>query len=236
VGADLAFDGLDRTYPPADVILLQYHLHIPGPDPLANADTEARADYYSREVDGTPTILFNGRALRSAGGTIDEAPDVYKVYREVLDQLLEKPAAAKLTATAAQKGSKIEITAEVTDVDWTDEQLKLRLALVEDKVRYTGGNQMRFHHHVVRAFPGGVKGVAVKSKTAKQTATVELDELRKDLTKYLEDYAKENKDTPFPNSQRPLELKDLKVVAFLQNDKTKEVLQAVLVDVKAGAE
>ena len=60
VGADLAFDGLDRTYPPADVILLQYHLHIPGPDPLANADTEARADYYSREVDGTPTILFKG--------------------------------------------------------------------------------------------------------------------------------------------------------------------------------
>ena len=30
-----------------------------------------------------------------------------------------------------------------------------------------------------------------------------------------------------------MELKNLRVVAFLQNDKTKEVLQAVQVDVKA---
>ena len=41
IAADLGFDGLEMSYKPSDVILLQYHLHIPSPDPLANADTKA---------------------------------------------------------------------------------------------------------------------------------------------------------------------------------------------------
>src|SRR5262249_3224317 len=46
VAADLAFDGLLRTFEPRDVVLLQYHLSIPSFDPLANADTERRSQYY----------------------------------------------------------------------------------------------------------------------------------------------------------------------------------------------
>jgi hypothetical protein len=234
VGADLAFDALANTYRPADVILLQYHLHVPGPDPLANPDTEARADFYSREVEGTPTLLLNGRGLQGGGGTLEDAPTLYQGLRKLLNQLLEDAApAAKLTATAVRKGSKVDVTAEVTDVLKADESLKLRLVLVEEQVRYAGGNQIRSHHHVVRAFPGGAKGVAIQNKTAKQSATVDLDQLRKDLTKYLADYGKENS---FPNNDRPLELKNLKVVALLQSDKTKEVLQAIQVDVKPEAE
>ena len=36
----------------------------------------------------------------------------------------------------------------------------------------------------------------------------------------------------FPNKERPMELKNLKVIAFVQNDDDGEVLQAVQVDVK----
>ena len=36
VAADLAFDALGKTYKPTDVVLLEYHLHIPGPDALTN--------------------------------------------------------------------------------------------------------------------------------------------------------------------------------------------------------
>src|SRR5262249_34858033 len=36
VAADLAFDGLEKTYKPSELILIQYHMHIPGPDPLTN--------------------------------------------------------------------------------------------------------------------------------------------------------------------------------------------------------
>ena len=41
VAADVAFDVLEKTYKPADLVLIQYHLHIPGPDPLTNAASEA---------------------------------------------------------------------------------------------------------------------------------------------------------------------------------------------------
>ena len=40
VAADVAFDALLMTYKPAEFIGLQYHLPIPGPDPLTNDDSE----------------------------------------------------------------------------------------------------------------------------------------------------------------------------------------------------
>jgi hypothetical protein len=112
------------------------------------------------------------------------------------------------------------------------DKVRLRFALVEEQVRYVGGNQVRFHHDVVRALPGGADGFPVKEKTTKQTASVSLAELRKNLSAYLDDFGKQH---PFPNERRPLDLKKLRVVAFVQDDETKEVLQAAQVDVK-GAE
>jgi hypothetical protein len=234
VAADLAFDGLGKTYKPSEVILLQYHLHIPGPDPLTNPDTEGRADYYGETADHTPSILFNGRGVKAPGGSFEDAPNLYRGYRGILDELLEGPVKAQLKASATQKGGKLDINAEVTDVEKPSEQLRLRVALVEEEVRYSGTNGMRVHHHVVRAFPGGVKGLAVKDKMAKQTVSVDLEKLRKDLSTYLTEYEKKDADNKFPNPQRPLDLKNLRVVAFLQNDATNEVLQSVEVEVQAA--
>lgn len=228
VAADLGFDGLEKTYKPSEVILLQYHLHIPGPDPLTNAQTVARADFYGDDIEGTPTIFFDGKPKAGGGGGMADSEGKYKSYCKVINPLLETAALAKIKANVARKGDKLDITAEVSDLALPGEKVKLRLALVEEQVRYLGGNGMRFHHHVVRALPGGVEGLALKEKTGKQTVSVDLGELRKELTKYLDGYAKER---PFPNPSRPLDLKKLAVVAFVQNDATKEVYQAVQVEV-----
>jgi hypothetical protein len=228
VAADLAFDGLAKTYKPAEVVLLQYHLHIPGPDPLTNADTEARQKYY--QVQGTPSIYFSGKPEVPGGGSFDEAPELYKKYRAVIDPMLEETTKIKLKVTAKRKGDKIDITGEVADLEKPSERIRLRFALVEEEVQYTGGNTLKTHHHVVRDLPGGAAGFALKEKTAKQTATVDLKALRAKLTKYLDDYAKEEE---FPSKDRPLALKDLRVVAFVQNDQTKEVIEAAEVKVSA---
>src|SRR5262249_7346341 len=164
VAADLAFDALARAYKPAEVVLLQYHLHIPGPDPLTNPASEARQAYYDADIEGTPSIFFNGKPGASGGGTVGDSEDKHGQYRNIIDSLLEKPAAARLQLTAARKGNKIDINAEVIDVEKPAEQLRLRLALVEEQVRYVGGNTLRFHHHVVRALPGGDEGIALKGK------------------------------------------------------------------------
>ncbi|HEY1861127.1 MAG TPA: hypothetical protein VGG61_12270 [Gemmataceae bacterium] len=229
VGADTAFDALAKSYKPSEVVLLQYHLHVPRPDPLTNPDSIKRAEYYGGAIRGTPTVIFNGKPGPSIGGDAFDALESYDDCRTAIDPSLEKTSKAILKATAVQKDGKIAITAEASGVETPSDKIRLRLALVEDKVTYKGGNGVPEYHSVVRALPGGAAGLALKEKTGKQEASVDLDDLRKSLKKYLDDYA--DKEDAFPNKERPLELKNLRVVAFVQNDQTMEVLQAIQVDV-----
>jgi hypothetical protein len=231
VAADLAFDNLEKTFKPAEVILLQYHLHVPGPDPLTSPASELRAKFYGETISGTPTILFNGKPGAPGGGDIADSPEKYAEYVATITPQLETPAKAQIKASATRKGDQIDITAEVSGLKDTGDDIRLRFALVEEQVDYTGGNKLPSHHHVVRALPGGPDGTALKEKTAKKTVSVNLSELRKELNDYLDKSAARR---PFPNKERPLELKKLYVVAFVQNDDNGEVFQAIQVEVKGG--
>jgi hypothetical protein len=233
IAADKAFDALDKTYKPSEVVLLEYHEHIPGPDPLTNTASESRFRYYVPPMEGgTPTLFINGKLGPDVGGDDFEAPDKYDDCVEAINPLLETAANGVLKVSAKRTENKIEITAEASEVDAkADNNIRLRLALVEEKVSYKGGNGIPTFHHVVRDMPGGLTGIPVKGGSAKQTVTVDLDELKKDLKKYLETFEKES-DEKFPKKLPEIELKNLRVVAFLQADKTKEVLQAMQVDVK----
>lgn len=233
VAADVAFDALLKAYQPEDLILIQYHMHIPGPDPLTNPATVGRWDYYTElfpfdpdtgtGVGGTPTTLFNGKPLSGGGGPMSNAENKYKDYRKIIDPLLEKSSAIKLSGTASRKEDKLDIAVEVKGA--STDGLNLRLLVVEDTVKYVGGNKVRFHHQVVRAMPGGVDGVAIKGSEMKHTATVDVAMIRKDLRRYLDEFAVKQS-FPYPKI-RPMEMKDLKVIALVQNDETGEILQAL---------
>ncbi len=229
IAADVAFDGIHKAFRPTDVIVLQYHMHIPGPDPLTNPAAIGRWDYYSEKfpegVRGTPTTVFNGKPLAGGGGGMTNAQNKYTQYRGILEPLLGETSDIKLTGTATRDGDKISIG---VDVNGAAEGSKLKLFVVEDSIKYVGGNKIRFHHQVVRAMPGGVDGVAIKGSTMKHTATADVGAIRKELVNYLDEFAK---DRPFPYPAiRPLDMKDLKVVAIVQNEKTLEILQAVQID------
>ena len=226
VSADVAFDALLKSYKPGELVLIQYHLHIPGPDPLTNTEAIARAKFYG--VNSTPTAMLNGGKSPALGGGMANAEARFKTLINVIDPMLEKSADVKLAGKASRTGDKIDIGVEVTGGDGDD--MKLRLLVVEEDVKYVGGNGLRFHHQVVRAMPGGADGVAVKDKTFKHTASVDLVEVRKDLTKYLDEFAANR---PFPKPERPMEMKALRVIALVQNDKTKEIVQAIQLDVEA---
>jgi hypothetical protein len=160
VAADVAFDALEKTFKPTEAVLLQYHEHIPGPDPMTNPDSESRLSYYRAE--GTPMVFFNGREGAEGGGNLDDGQAKYQEYRDVIEAQLEKPASPlKLTVSAVRKGNTIQIGAEVSDLEAAGEKVRLRLALVEEKVEYTGRNLLTAHSHVVRTMPGGAAGVAL---------------------------------------------------------------------------
>jgi hypothetical protein len=241
VAVDLAFDALGRTYKPADVVRLQYHAHIPGPDPLVSRDGAARMDYYMKKDDdkSTPSIFLNGKPDATGGGRDPKMAKLkYQAFRETIDEQLEKPATVKLTATAALKGDELTIKANVADLQKPGEKVSLRFALAEERVRYQGGNGIRYHHAVVRAMPGGPKGFPLMKASAEQAVTVKLSDVRAENNKALDEFAADlqKRGAEFNFSSRPMAMKDLKVVAFVQDDATMEVLQAVQVDVDAGKE
>jgi hypothetical protein len=248
VAADVAFDALLKTYKPTDLVTLQYHLHIPGPDPLTNADSIARSDYY--EVGGTPSPYFNGKPVVPGGGLMMHAKSKYDEYRQSIDSSFESKKLASIDLAAKRSGNEIHIKATAQASSPSEAKPKtakgkagdvsegskprLRLALVEEAIHYVGGNKLRFHHHVVRALPGGAEGVALEGGKATAEQIVKLDDLRKSLDSYLSEFSNtlQTRGAKFPKALPPIDLKSLSVVAFVQDDSDKTVWHAVMVPVE----
>jgi hypothetical protein len=250
VAADVGFDALLETYKPAEFIGLQYHLHIPGPDPLTNTDSTARQKYYGSEVRGTPSTFFNGRSDAGGGGGMANSQAKYDEYRKIIDKSLETAKGANIVISASRSGDQIKIvaTAELNDKGNHSKTAKkedqsssnergqpkpvLRLALTEESIHYVGGNKLRIHHHVVRALPGGANGKEMKDGKGKTEVTLSLADLKRDLEKYLSDFTKTRQ---FPNSLPEIKLDKLAVVAFVQDDGDKSILHAVSVPVETSS-
>jgi hypothetical protein len=75
--------------------------------------------------------------------------------------------------------------------------------------------------------PGGAEGASLTEVKGQQAAKANLTELTKDLREYVDEFRNRG---GFKADDKPLELTRLKVVALIQNDKTKEVYQAAQVD------
>jgi hypothetical protein len=233
VAADVAFDALLKTYKPTEFIGLQYHLHIPGPDPLTNTDTVARQGYYGSEIGGTPSTFFNGVVLPGGGGPMARSEIKYKEYRTATDSQLSKEKLADIKVTATRTSDEVKITATAkVDGASKDAKPRLRLVLVEESVRYPGGNKLRFHENVVRAFPGGVEGKELEKGEGSIETTVKLADLRKAQDAYLAAYPTSPRGRAFPNPIPPMELNDLAVVALVQDDADHAIWHAVQVEVK----
>jgi hypothetical protein len=230
VAADVAFDAALETFKPSDAVFLEYHLHIPRPDPLTNADTEAREKYY--DIEGTPTMFIDGKVTpQPMGGFRQHGKERYEALRKLIEKDLEAAKGGNLKLNVKRDGDQLSLEAQVSGLKKTGDKVRLRFVLVEDVVRYNGSNGQRLHHHVVRALPGGVKGAALTETSATKTVTVSLAELRKGLEDYL---TAANKKQAFPDDDRPLRLERLKAVAFVQDDEDKSVLQAAQADVPAA--
>jgi hypothetical protein len=221
VSADIAFDAALKTYPDADVAFLEYHLHIPGPDPLTNADTEARQAYY--RVNSTPSMFLDGKATPPMGGFKQHGEERYKALCKLIDKALKEDATAGPRLKATRSGAKLDISADVSGLKDAGDKVRLRFVLVEDVARYAGRNKQRLHHHVVRAFPGGVEGQALKGDKGSYSASIDLAGLRQRLAAYLDESGKRR---PYLDASRPMELRDLRVIALLQDDDSKAILQA----------
>jgi hypothetical protein len=231
VAADVAFSQLLKTYAPSEVVALQYHEHIPQPDPLANQDSEARFRFYFPERGGTPTFTIDGMAAQR-GGLLHQAGDVYASIRSMIDHFLARKTTVRIQLTAQPKGSVVAVTADAEGSFPPTDPIRLRLALAEERIAMRGSNGIREHEMVVRAMPGGPQGIEIKDGKLHYQGTVDLKSLRQELNDQLS-ADEEKQKTKF--SSKPLDLTHLRLVAFVQNDQSREIYQSKMVEFPTGA-
>lgn len=242
-----------RAYKPSELAIVHYPIYGSGgfkkgfrEEPtttsgiLSSPDGNARWGYLRKAFPleaGSAAGIFNGLPKgRFQGGKTEELA-IFKDLSADIDPLLEEDAGAILSARAVRSGDKIDIEVNAT-LKQADQDKKLRVVLVEREVRYPitsgyGSTGARVHHNIARACPGGVAGKPLTEAVSRHTYSVDVADLRKQLAKHLEDAFDENgRLLSVPPPASLLKLDSLRVIAFVQDDNTREVLQAVQVDVK----
>jgi hypothetical protein len=226
VAADVAVGGLQVTYPASDVIALRYHQHVNGPNPLTNVATEARFDYYGLRV--TPSVLVNGKSVTGCGGPLESAPADYETLRGKVDEILAQKSDINLKLSATAGKGELAISAESEGPRFQSGNLRLRLILAEDRVAFLAPNGIRVHEMVVRDMPAGAAGITATNGRFVFKKVLSLADVKQQLVDYLANFERGNS---IEFNAKPLELSRLHLVAFVQDDNNKEVLQAAAVPV-----
>jgi hypothetical protein len=228
VSADVATTALETAYSQSEVIVLRYHQHRPGPDPLANEDSLDRYKQY--QLDGTPTLILNGKRFPGGGGSLSDAPTVYKRLRSLIDPILEEKIDVRLELSAKATQGKIAIAATALGLKKFPANARLMVILAEDNIDCPLNNGIRTHEMIVRSMPAGLEGISPAKGLGQLAYTGEIDlaRLRKRLAKQLATTEREN-DVEF--DEKPLDFKALHVVVLLQNVESGEILQAASVPV-----
>ncbi|MDP1676119.1 MAG: hypothetical protein Q8L88_04575 [Bacteroidota bacterium] len=229
--ADIAFDYLIERFKTSSIAILEYHLHIPQPDPLSNADAEKRGDYYG--INSTPTAIFGGSTVINSGGNKFAAKSKFILYSEIIERQLKIPSVADISLRSSLKKNILIINAEVLTTV-IHKNLKLRIAVVEDEVYYKGSNGIEHHKFVVRKMVKSAYGFSFPKKgKLRVNETLNLKTLTADLAKYYETtnahYAQLG--SGLKAKKNEIDLKRIAVVAFVQDDVTHEILQSSVVKI-----
>jgi hypothetical protein len=230
VGAGLAFDAAQERYTRQDLIVLNYHVHIPAPDPMVNPATLKRQAYYG--VRSSPSYFFDGASDGGGGGT-DAAQSIFdsKVDPTIAKRLAEAPG-ARIRLQAKAIGSMVTVKASVSKLTSTSQKPRLQIALAEDMVTYSGENGERFHPMVVRSMALDAKseqGFALKpAKGGTFEYTFDVAKAVADAKAHLEDYETNTRKGEYKFRQKKHEIAGrFVVVAFVQDEATKAILQSV---------
>jgi hypothetical protein len=222
VGADFAFDGLIDAYPTQYLAILEYHLPIPRPDPMMNPATNQRGNFYG--IRSTPTVVIDGKVLTPGGGGRAAAKPLYEGYKSQIDPSISSDPAITISAKATLTGENLLVDCEFSQII---EGTQYNVAVVQTEEKYKGSNGIIFHKMVVR-------DVQTLSATDKASVAFDIAESEKATDDYLTEFEKTStrfRDFKFPVRHHKIDRAKLKAVVFVQDTETKQVNNAVVVDV-----
>jgi hypothetical protein len=249
---DYAFERVLEDYSPKDVALIVYHTHAPTMDPLANHSSDSRYKYYN--LNGAPNIFIDGKKFEKEGdynGGEGERKEIQPIADEVFADLkkdLELPASATVKLKAKRTGQKVSVDVDADNFKDVSDDVTLHVALVENETAYSGENGLRFHPMVVRALAGDnekrVFGFKIdNSKRNKFEYVFDVDKIIAQNFAYYDTQTSErmqefisrmggkmpegiNLSFSFNYKKNQIDSHRLSVVAFLQDNKTKKILQS----------
>ncbi len=234
VGSDLAFDALSEYYPRTALAIVEYHVHIPGPDPMTTDESWDRYTWY--EGQGTPTVVIDGRERILGGGPKTVTKNRFHVYRYAIGKFESEKPRASLSLAAALRKDTVVVDINVHRVG--KDSLKhaaLHIALLERSVDYTGANGIARHAFVVRRMFDSAQGTPLTFNGSAQriTKSLSLADVETAIRSYLDNptaqrsWSYRRAFTGWRARPERLNRANLAVVAWLQDVSTKEVLQAV---------
>jgi hypothetical protein len=220
VAADLGFDGLLKAFPSKYLVVLEYHLPIPRPDPMASYATQQRGIQYA--VNSTPNVFFDGEARRSGGGARGAAEAKFKDFAAEIEARVYEAPGVKVSVKASLRGDKVAVEFKT---DKPVAAADYHLVLAQKEERFRGSNGLLFHKMVVRDF-------LTLGEAARRDGKAELDIARAEAeaARYLQDNEKERSFT-FKEKKFAVDRTQLVLAFVVQDRATKKVLNAAAVDV-----
>ena len=200
---------------PNKVVSIKYQAWWPGYDPMYEhntADVHNRIDYYG--IDGVPTSVLDGEIISGSypgfdtanDGWYDGAPGGYS--QEVIDNAYDVPASFDIDIAYTITPDGITVTPTATCTQDVSGNLKFHIAIVENEIDFDtapGSNGETVFYNVMKKMLPTAAGASMESSyTVGDTYTT-------------------TQSWTFANVY---DVNQLGVVAFIQNDDTKEVLQA----------
>lgn len=189
------------------VVQLRYQTSWPGVDPMNEnnpGDVEARVNYYG--VSGVPDLRINGGA--ATGVTFPTLVSATQINSEAA---LPTDITLSVDHTFSDDLSTVDIVVNITNAGATMYDMsndKLRVAGVEEVIHWPfrpGSTSIQDFEYVMKSFYTGVAGVDVEAIPAGETITLTYSGALPSVV---------------------YNLKEFRVVAFVQNDDNKSVINA----------
>jgi hypothetical protein len=232
----LAADALKQTYDDGSVIVLSYNYGPPlvprgfSFEGWKKAHDDKDCSLY---IDGA---CWNGKG-RMLGAGWNGAPALYyDRARPFADERIQVAPAAHLTLSASMQGGRVDARVSVDSLTGGTAGRRVHVLLVEDSVPSLGVYRLRSIRYVVRSIAGDSAtgfGLRLGESERSVSHTFDLAEITKELLarngpewEHM-NAALVKKGVPVPRGIYTLDTRKLYVVAFIQDDRTGEILDAV---------
>lgn len=228
LGGALGNEALLSHFPREHVAALNYHLPIPELVPLTNQLVEDRGIVYGIGEPGVTVI--NGRIRAPGAARTSDKEKLYQRLRDLVVAELARAPRQTLSLDARLEDGVVRGTLKIEGA-WS-QGVSAHVVLAERGVLFPGKNEVVVQRMVARAALTPAQGVAYeRTADGRQEIAFEarLDDIREANEAYLDELEAAGRGTAvhFATAVDP---EQVTLVAFLQHDFRREVLQAVQVE------